>query len=461
MAFYKSTYTGAEIDQRLKQGTYEDAVTAGYTGTKSEFDTLLGRLQEISSLASDAQPKIDSGLDTFNKEIVAAINEIYGQVSNAYVTGDELATLLDGYTIATIETDDGISIIQNEETGGGPKYRHVDGTHSYVGVNNGGADGITVQIYSKDSSTNVGTRINVYNKGAYYVPNMSNTDANYQADGEKYEIAVKGDLDSLLADIDSKYVLQEIEGDNGVSRIYQHKYGGGPMFVDNEGTTSYVGVNDGINASGLTGQMYSHDGTNVTRLNLYTKGIYYHGGRTFDDEDYVPDDSDKELAVKGDIPSNVSELTNDVGYITSDALTDYAKTEDLPTIPSNISEFTNDAGYITSSALEPYAKTEDIPTTTSDLTNDSDYITSSALTEYAKTEDVPTKTSDLTNDSDYVTSSALSSYAKTEDIPTVPSNVSSFTNDAGYVIGSSVSRIEVVSSLPSSPSSTTLYLVTS
>ena len=53
-------------------------------------------------------------------------------------------------------------------------------------------------------------------------------------------------------------------------------------------------------------------------------------------------------------------------------------------IPVNVSDLTNDAGYITSA---------DVPTKTSDLTNDSGFITSSAL---------PTKLSDLTNDEGFI-----------------------------------------------------------
>lgn len=59
-------------------------------------------------------------------------------------------------------------------------------------------------------------------------------------------------------------------------------------------------------------------------------------------------------------------------------------------IPSRVSQLANDAGYITSSA---------VPTKTSDLTNDSGFITSAA---------VPTKVSDLTNDAGYALSTALS-----------------------------------------------------
>lgn len=80
------------------------------------------------------------------------------------------------------------------------------------------------------------------------------------------------------------------------------------------------------------------------------------------------------------IPTQISELTNDVGYITIN---------DIPTIPSKTSELINDSGFITESDIPP------IPNKTSDLINDSGYITIA---------DVPTKTSELTNDSGFITS---------------------------------------------------------
>ncbi len=63
-----------------------------------------------------------------------------------------------------------------------------------------------------------------------------------------------------------------------------------------------------------------------------------------------------------------------------------AKVEQIPT---NISDLTNDSDFITSAAL---------PTKTSQLTNDSGYITSTS---------VPTKTSQLTNDSDFITAAEV------------------------------------------------------
>ena len=55
-------------------------------------------------------------------------------------------------------------------------------------------------------------------------------------------------------------------------------------------------------------------------------------------------------------------------------MSDYAKKTE---IPSKVSQLENDRGYIDSTALTPYALKTEVPTKTSDLTNDSDYTTKS------------------------------------------------------------------------------------
>ena len=58
-----------------------------------------------------------------------------------------------------------------------------------------------------------------------------------------------------------------------------------------------------------------------------------------------------------------------------------------------------------------------VPTKTSDLSNDSGYITNEALDDYATKAELPTKVSQLENDSKFINESALDGYAKTIDIP--------------------------------------------
>ena len=65
------------------------------------------------------------------------------------------------------------------------------------------------------------------------------------------------------------------------------------------------------------------------------------------------------FAAKADIPTKVSSLINDSGFITSTALAPYLKKTELPT---NVSAFTNDSGYLINSDLAPYALASSLPT---------------------------------------------------------------------------------------------------
>lgn len=113
------------------------------------------------------------------------------------------------------------------------------------------------------------------------------------------------------------------------------------------------------------------------------------------------------------VPTKVSALTNDSGFITSSALAGYAKTTDIPSVPSAVSELANDSGYITNSALSGYAKTADLPTVptkVSEFTNDAGYVKSSELPT------VPTKTSQLTNDSGFITAADIPEFPESTDM---------------------------------------------
>lgn len=76
-------------------------------------------------------------------------------------------------------------------------------------------------------------------------------------------------------------------------------------------------------------------------------------------------------------------------------------------VPTKTSDLSNDSGYITNEALDGYATKAELPTKVSQLKNDSKFINESALDGYAKTVDIPTKTSQLNNDSGYITANDI------------------------------------------------------
>ena len=64
-----------------------------------------------------------------------------------------------------------------------------------------------------------------------------------------------------------------------------------------------------------------------------------------------------------EVPTKVSELENDAGYLTEhQSLVEYAKKSEIPNVPTNISAFNNDVGYLTEhQSLSEYAKKTEIP----------------------------------------------------------------------------------------------------
>lgn len=139
-------------------------------------------------------------------------------------------------------------------------------------------------------------------------------------------------------------------------------------------------------------------------------------------------------AVAGiEIPEKVSDLQNDVGYITADELSKKGYVTDISGKADKSDTYTKSevdglipTDYLTADALNDYAKTEDIPT---------DYLVASDLNGYAKTEDLPSlegyaKSSDIPDVSDFITMS---------DIPSIPTKTSELTNDSGFLTAQDIS----------------------
>ena len=179
-----------------------------------------------------------------------------------------------------------------------------------------------------------------------------------------------------------------------------------------------------------------------------------------------------EKANKSDIPTSLSQLTNDSGYVTTEALdakgylnaipSEYVTetelndkgyltsvpseyvTEDelsakgyLTAIPSEYITETelNDKGYLTS-VPDGYALKTDIPTKVSQLANDSNFITQDTFGALQNSVD---SLANEVDENEYVAAQALTKLdnekANKSDIPT---NVSQLVNDSGFITASQV-----------------------
>jgi hypothetical protein len=215
-------------------------------------------------------------------------------------------------------------------------------------------------------------------------------------------------------------------------------------------------------------------------------GSYLASDGTAADSNKLGGTAASSYALKTDIPiipTNVSDLTNDSGYLTSIAWTDvsdkptfatvatsgdYGDLLNTPTIPTKVSDLTNDSGFInsvawndvsskpsfatvaTSGDYDDLLNKPSIPANVSDLINDSGFITGVAWDDISNKPTIPSKVSDLTNDSGFITVVAWNdvaskpsfatvatsgSYTDLLDTPTIPTNVSDLTNDSGFITG--------------------------
>ena len=102
-----------------------------------------------------------------------------------------------------------------------------------------------------------------------------------------------------------------------------------------------------------------------------------------------------DVALKSDIPTKTSQLENDSGYLVEASLSDYVKTNELPSL----------AGYAREDYVDDKVTQEALARQTADA------FIFSMVDDKAWLSSVPTKTSDLTNDSGFLTShQSLSDY---------------------------------------------------
>lgn len=146
----------------------------------------------VKTVTEDDQPYVGAKVGDTYIELI--LND--AEASHIYIPTSGLIDTSDFVVREIVNDDGGTALIFNESTGGGAKYTHQDGTESFVGVNNGGENGMVAQIYAdKNVDGNwIGSRINVYQKGIFYHNAEDKASSGYVADDHAHEIATIGDI---------------------------------------------------------------------------------------------------------------------------------------------------------------------------------------------------------------------------------------------------------------------------
>lgn len=140
-----------------------------------------------------------------------------------------------------------------------------------------------------------------------------------------------------------------------------------------------------------------------------------------------------------DIPTKVSELDNDSGYLTKhQSLEGYAKTEDIPTKPEDIGA--QPAGSYLTEVPTGYATEEFVKNRIAEAELGGEEVD---LSGYAQKSELPTKVSQLQNDKGYLTA-VPDGYAKTEDIPKSPADIGA-QSEGDYALRSEIPSVPVKS----------------
>lgn len=199
LSSYVTTNTLNETVEELEQKIAQEASKVfTFKGSVTTYNDLPTENQKIGDVYNIEQADPDEGILAGDNVVWTgdSWDKLAGSVDlSAYATKEYVE---DNFVPFTIEGTNGTALIQNEPTGGGPKFHHNDGTESFVGVNDGGANGMVAQIYAdKQVDGNwIGSRLNVYQKGMFYHNAEDKADTeHYIADDPAHEIATLGDVE--------------------------------------------------------------------------------------------------------------------------------------------------------------------------------------------------------------------------------------------------------------------------
>ena len=259
--------TKDEVDDRIK----------GVVGAAPEALDTLGEIAKKLADDDDAVAAIVASVSDETAARQEADAEIYKDIlKRIWSTTDKDAN---GYFKTKYDHADGsYAQMWNESDGGGSQYYNkADDVISYVGVNDGGKDEICAQIYSKNKTTNVGSRLNINPNGMFY---KVSENAQFT---ENDELAVKGDVanskeeletiivekDATIAKLNSElYSLKQVVASIGGAVTYEYPGIDGKPFGTLIGNNGTVKLAEDVSVSRVVAGVIA---SNKATLNLNGK----------------------------------------------------------------------------------------------------------------------------------------------------------------------------------------------
>lgn len=179
--------TKAELNAEVTRAKGEEAAirTELATAIKEEADlreagdieTLRKAAQLVeaeAARATEVESQLRADLTTETAERKAKDEEIAAsltqEIAERKAADIQLQSNIDKKVDKEVVGTNGKAKIFNEADGGGAKFEHNDGSESFIGVNDGGQDGLMAQIYADKLVDGKwqGAKIDVTNQGMYY-----------------------------------------------------------------------------------------------------------------------------------------------------------------------------------------------------------------------------------------------------------------------------------------------------
>lgn len=291
------------------------------------------REAEIGLAVADGEEKIL--FKNENEEVVAVPTE------------EQVDAKLANKTDYEVNGSNGRALIFNETDGGGAKFEHNDGTWSFAGVNNGGANGLAAQVYAVDSQNDYkGTKLDVTVGGLYYTKGEESGKPASQRDVEANEVATKGDIQDASSAItdaiedltdavetlqDTKFGAVEYDADTKHINFYAESTGGTVLgYVDAEdfvvdGMIKEVKIDDVV-ISGQTVRclviIWNTDAgdkeTDIPLTDIFDPENYYNKTQIDNIVDGIEDEIDEVASAITDIQDDITEINTAITEIQDD-----------------------------------------------------------------------------------------------------------------------------------------------